>query len=45
MSKPMPTRFSTPEYREVEYAAIAPQDVTNQVTVTDKMIADEYQRA
>ena len=35
-------RFSTPEYREVEYAEIAPKDVTDQVTVSDKMIADEF---
>jgi peptidyl-prolyl cis-trans isomerase D len=34
--------FSTPEYREVEYAQVAPQDVTGQVNVTDKMIADEF---
>ncbi len=41
--KAHPDRFSTPEYREIEYAAIAPQDVAGQVTVTDQMIADEYQ--
>jgi peptidyl-prolyl cis-trans isomerase D len=35
-------RFSTPEFREVEYAEIAPKDVTDQVTVSDKMIADEF---
>ncbi len=33
-------RFSTPEYRDVQYAWAAPADVT--VTVTDKMIADEF---
>jgi peptidyl-prolyl cis-trans isomerase D len=40
--KAHPQRFSTPDYREIEYAQIAPQDVTSQVTVTDKMIADEF---
>jgi peptidyl-prolyl cis-trans isomerase D len=35
-------RFSTPEYREIEYAEVAPKDVTGQVNVTDKMIADEF---
>ena len=40
--KAHPERFSTPEYREIEYAQIAPQDVTGQVNVTDKMIADEF---
>ena len=33
-------RFSTPEYRDVQYAWIAPSDVT--VEVTDKMVDDEY---
>ena len=40
--KAHPERFSTPEYREIEYAEIAPQDVAGQVTVTDEMIADEF---
>src|SRR6185312_4032234 len=31
-----------PEYRELEYAAVTPEDVAGQVTVTDKMIADDY---
>ena len=33
-------RFSTPEYRDVTFAAITPADVT--VEVTDKMVDDEY---
>ncbi|MBV9549314.1 MAG: SurA N-terminal domain-containing protein [Alphaproteobacteria bacterium] len=32
--------FSTPEYRDVQYAWASPADVP--VTVTDKMIADEF---
>ena len=40
--KAHPERFSTPEYREIEYAQVAPQDVVGKVTVTDKMIADEF---
>lgn len=32
--------FSTPEYRDVQYAWAAPADVP--VTVTDKMVADEF---
>jgi len=32
--------FSTPEYRDVQYAWAAPADVP--VTITDKMIADEF---
>ena len=31
--------LSTPEYRDVDYAAIAPADVMGQVTVTDAQIA------
>lgn len=33
-------RFSTPEYRDVTFAAITPADVT--VEVTDQMVDDEY---
>jgi peptidyl-prolyl cis-trans isomerase D len=40
--KAHPERFSTPEYRELDYAAMTPQDVVNQVSVSDQMIADEY---
>ena len=43
--KSHPARFSTPEYREIEYAEITPQDVAGQVTVSDQMIAEEYQGA
>ena len=42
MSRRMPTISPRPEYREIEYAEVAPQDVVGQVTVTDKMIADEF---
>ena len=34
--------FSTPEYRQIEYAEIGPQDVAGQVPVTDAMIAQDY---
>ena len=35
-------RFSTPEYRQIEFAQVSPEDVVSKVNVTDKMIADEY---
>lgn len=35
--------FSTPEYRQLVYAAITPDDVMNQVTVTDAQLRQEYQ--
>ena len=35
-------RFSTPEYRQIEFAQISPEDVLSKVNVTDKMIAEEY---
>lgn len=36
-------RFSTPEYRDAEYAAITPADVAGGVTVTDAMIKQDYE--
>lgn len=38
--KENPARFSTPEYRDVQFAYATPADVA--VEVTDKMVADEY---
>ncbi len=35
-------RFSTPEYRDAAYAAIAPADVMGQITVSDAQIQQEY---
>jgi peptidyl-prolyl cis-trans isomerase D len=35
-------RFSTPEYRDATYAAIAPADVMGQITVSDAQISQEY---
>ena len=36
-------RFSTPEYRELTYAAITPDDLANEITVTDKQLHNEYE--
>jgi len=36
------TRYSTPEYRDVDYAAIAPTDVTGSIAVTDSQIQQDY---
>ena len=36
-------RFSTPEYRDVTFAWIAPADVMNQITVTDDQIRQAYE--
>ena len=35
-------RFSTPEYRDVTYAEISPQDVMGQIQVSDAQIQQEY---
>jgi peptidyl-prolyl cis-trans isomerase D len=35
-------RFSTPEYRDADYAEIAPADVIGTITVTDAQIAQDY---
>ncbi len=35
-------RYSTPEYREADYAAIAPADVMGSITVTDAQIQQQY---
>src|SRR6202000_2763299 len=40
--KARPERFSTPEYRDADYAAISPQDVMGQITVTDAQIKQDY---
>ncbi|HEY0282394.1 MAG TPA: peptidyl-prolyl cis-trans isomerase, partial [Rhizomicrobium sp.] len=38
-------RFSTPEYRDVTYAEISPDDVSKDVTVTDQQIQTVYDAA
>ena len=40
--KANPQRFSTPEYRDVDFAEIGPEDLLGQVTVTDAMISQDY---
>lgn len=35
-------RYSTPEYRDADYAAITPADVTGSITVTDAQIQQDY---
>jgi peptidyl-prolyl cis-trans isomerase D len=37
-----PNQFSTPEYRDVTFAYIAPDDVMNQVSVTPEQIKQQY---
>jgi peptidyl-prolyl cis-trans isomerase D len=37
-----PERYSTPEYRDADYAAIAPADVIGAVTVSDAQIQQDY---
>jgi len=36
-------QFSTPEYRDVTYAAAGPQDVMNKVHVTDEELKQQYE--
>jgi peptidyl-prolyl cis-trans isomerase D len=38
-----PAEFSTPEYRDVTYAVASPQDVMNQVHVTDQELQQQYE--
>ena len=38
-------RYSTPEYRDAQYAAIAPDDVMGSVAVTDEQIQRNYDAA
>jgi peptidyl-prolyl cis-trans isomerase D len=38
-----PDKYSTPEYRDADFAVISPADVMDKVQVTDKQIADEYE--
>jgi peptidyl-prolyl cis-trans isomerase D len=40
--KAHPERYSTPEYRDANYAGITPADVMGSVTVTDAQIQQEY---
>ncbi len=40
--KANPQRFSTPEYRDVDFAEIGPEDLLNQVAVSDAMVAQDY---
>ncbi len=41
--KAHPGRFSTPEYRDVSYAGIGPDDVMNQLTVSDDQLRQAYE--
>jgi len=36
-------RFSTPEYRSVDFAAITPEDVTSGITVSEQLIKEDYE--
>jgi peptidyl-prolyl cis-trans isomerase D len=36
-------QFSTPEYRDVTYASIGPDDLMNQVQVTDDQLREQYE--
>ncbi len=38
-----PAAFSTPEYRDVTYAVAGPQDVMNQVHVTEQELQQQYE--
>jgi peptidyl-prolyl cis-trans isomerase D len=38
-----PSEFSTPEYRDVTYAVAGPQDVMNQVHVTEQQLQQQYE--
>jgi peptidyl-prolyl cis-trans isomerase D len=40
--KQHPERYSTPEYRDVTYATIGPDDLTSQMKVSDAQLHDEY---
>ena len=41
--KAHPDRYSTPEYRDVTYAWVTPDDVANGITVTDDQIKQAYE--
>jgi peptidyl-prolyl cis-trans isomerase D len=41
--KSHPVQFSTPEYREITYAVAGPQDVMNQLQVTDDQLKQQYE--
>ncbi len=41
--KAHPNQFSSPEYREFTYATISPDDVENQVQVTDAQLHETYE--
>jgi peptidyl-prolyl cis-trans isomerase D len=36
-------RYSTPEYRDAEYAVITPADVAGQINVTDEQVKQQYE--
>jgi len=40
--KTHPDRYSTPEYRDADYAAITPADVMGGITVTDAQLSQAY---
>ncbi|HEY8947278.1 MAG TPA: SurA N-terminal domain-containing protein, partial [Rhizomicrobium sp.] len=41
--KSHPERFSTPEYREVDYAVVGPDDIASQVKPTDQQLKQQYE--
>jgi peptidyl-prolyl cis-trans isomerase D len=41
--KSHPERFSTPEYRQVEYGEVGPDDVANQAQATDAQLKQQYE--
>ena len=41
--KSHPEKFSTPEYREVDYAVVGPDDIAAQVKPTDQQLKQQYE--
>jgi len=41
--KSHPDRFSTPEYRDVTYATVGPEDLMSQIQVTDDELREQYE--
>lgn len=43
--KAHPERFSTPEYRDLVFVALTPEELTSKVTVTDEQLKQAYENA
>jgi peptidyl-prolyl cis-trans isomerase D len=41
--KSHPKQFSTPEYREVDYAGVGPDDIADQIKPTDTQLKQQYE--